>query len=470
MSRVSLLTELKEGRISRRTFLKRAVATGFSLPAVLTALNACAPTPTPPKPTETPVAKATEIPVVAATPTKIGGAITVTYMSSKTRDLAAMELAPKFEEKFGTKVTIAAFPWKTLVQNNTTDLLTGAGLYTVQSGAVNANLWNLYEPLEPYMERDNWKMPYVPGLADRRSRSEGKILGALYEAGAYSMFVRTDLLLEAGVDFAVDKAWTWDQFDEIIAELHARYSKQGISGFVLAGGAVDQNGPFFWGRYDGYHWNKAGLQQHDPDKGIKALERLKKHLQYCPENVRGLSIDEANAVFLQGKACIIECWAGFMRAAAKDPQQSKVIGKWSQVPFPVPGFNYLSLWELLINKFAQNKEAGWQWIKWYISPENEKYFFKKYGMGPTMVTTLEDPELLAEASNDFPAVKANLARACRPVVTDEAEWFLDDVVNEVINGLISSEEGIKKVNESWATMQGTRAEWELAHVQGLVEK
>ena len=472
--RYSLVDEVKQGRISRRTFLKRAVAMGFSMSAALAMLEACAPkaTPTaPPAPTATPAAKATEAPTPIPEPTKIGGAITATYMSSATYDAAAKELVPAFEEKHGTKVTIAAFPWMTLVKNNTMDLLTGAGLYDVQSGSVNANLWAYYEPLDPYIKRDNWKMPYVPGLEDKVAHMEGQTLGVPYAADSYGMAIRADLFEEAGIDIPTTETWTWDQFDEAIAELHARNSGQGISGFVLAGGAVDQNGPFFWGRYDGYHFAKDAVMKHDPDKAIAAFNRLKGQLAYCPDNVMGLSIDEANAVFLQGKACVLDCWPSFIRAALKDPDQSQVMGKWAFMPYPVPGFSYLSAWDILISKFSKNKDAAWEWIKFYVNPENDKeLFFKKYGIGPTMVTTYDDSALLAEHPNDFPATKANLARAKTPVVTDEAEWFLDEVVNEVLNGIIGPEEGAQKVNDGFAGMQGTRPEYELAIAQDLVEK
>lgn len=465
-----VMDEWREGTISRRTFLRRAVAFGFSLPAAVAALNACRPAPAP-SPTSPPAAQPTAGPTVAAEPTKIGGAITATYMSSGTYDASARDLAPLFEAKYGTKVTIAAFPWMTLVKNNTTDLITGAGLYDVETGPVNANLWGFYEPLEPYMERDNWSAPFLPSLLAASARYEGQLIGLPYSADSYGLVVRVDLFQEAGIEVPTTKAWTWDEFDQIIAELHNRYKDQGITGFVLAGGAVDQNGPFFWGRYDGYHFTKDATMAHDPDKAVAALKRLKNQLAYCPSNVMGLSIDEANAVFLQGKACVLECWPSFIRAALQDPAQSKVVDKWAFVPYPTPGFDYLSLWNLSIHKASKNKEAAWQWIKFSLDPEVEKeLYFKKYGMGPVMTTTYEDPELLAAHPNDFPATKANLLVAKQPVVTDEAEWFLDEVVNEVLNGITSPEEGIQKVNEKWATMQGTKPEFDLAIIQGLVQQ
>jgi ABC-type glycerol-3-phosphate transport system substrate-binding protein len=285
------------------------------------------------------------------------------------------------------------------------------------------------------------------------------------------MVVRTDLFEEAGIEVPSTESWTWDEFDEIIAELDERYRDQGINGFVLAAGALDQNGPFFWGRYDGYHFTKEGVQKHDPDRAIPALERLKRQLAYCPDNVLGLSIDEANSVFLNGRACILDCWPSFIRAALQDPDQSRVIDNWAFIPYPEPGFTYLSLWDILISQFSDNKDAAWEWIKFYVNPDNDKnLFFRKHGIGPTMSTTYDDPELVAELPHDFPATKTNLARAKRPVVTNEAEWRLGEVVNEALNEIIGVDEAVEKLNESWAGMQPTRPEFELAKVQDLVEE
>jgi ABC-type glycerol-3-phosphate transport system substrate-binding protein len=399
---------------------------------------------------------------------QIGGSLTATYMASGTYDAAAKDLIAAFEAKYGTKVTVAAFPWMGLVGNNAKDLITGAGNYDVMSGA-GANLWAFLEPLDPYIQRDGYEEPFVPGLLDKMPHFQGALLGLPYGCDSYGMAIRTDLFEEAGIKVP-QEAWTWDEFDKNVAELHAKFKDRGISGFVLAGGAVDQLGPFFWGRYDGYHWSKDGALKHDEALSVAALERLKLEFQYCPTNVLGLSIDEANAVFLAGNACVLECWPSFIRGVLDDPNQSKIAGKWAFMPYPTPGFDYLSVWPLVINKASKNKEAAWQWLKAYVSREADKTFFEKYGFGLAMTSTYEDPGLKAKHSGDFPASLANLSRAKQPVVPDEAEFFLGQVVSEAVNGTTSFKDAIAKLNEKWASIQGAQPEYELAVTEGLVQK
>jgi multiple sugar transport system substrate-binding protein len=398
---------------------------------------------------------------------KLGGALTATYMRSGTYDVAAKELATSFEREFGTNVKIAAFPYVTLLRNNQNDLLTGAGNYDLLS-AVAAPMWSNLVPLESYMQRDGYDPPFVSGLLDKVPRSEGKLVGLPYSADAYGLAVRTDLFEEAGIDLP-DEAWTWDEFDAVLAELDGRFKSRGLSAFVLAGGAVDQLAPFFWGRYDGYHIDPQGKMAHDPAKSVAAIERLQRHLDVGPEGVRGLSIDAANAVFLGGDACIMECWPSFTRTALEDPKQSNVKGKWAFVPYPTPGFDYMALWHLAISSATEHEEAAWQWIKHFINQENDKQFFEDYGFGLVMQPSYEDSGLLNKHSNDFPATEANLGRAQMPVVTDEAEAFLGQTVSEVISGQASPDEGIAKVNEKWGTLKPAAAEVELARRQGLVQ-
>jgi len=397
---------------------------------------------------------------------KLGGELTATYMRSGTYDAAAKDLAPQFKQRFGTTVTIAAFPWVTLLRNNRNDLLTGAGNFDVLSG-VAAPMWSKLVALEPYMKRDGYDPPFVSGLLDKAPRSEGKLVGLPYSADAYSLAIRTDLFEEAGIDVA--GAWTWEQFDAVLQELDGRFGRQGVSAFVLAGGAVDQLAPFFWGRYDGYHIDREGNMAHDPAKSVAALDRLQRHLDAGPKGVRGLSIDDASAVFLGGDACILECWPSFTRTALEDPKQSKVRGKWAFVPYPTPGFDYLSTFPLSINNATENKEAAWQWLKSFVTAENDKEFFEQYGFGLAMEPTYEDAKLLKEHANDFPATQANLARAQMPVVTDEAEQFLGQTVSEVISGQAPPEDGVAKVNDKWASLKPAEPEVELARRQGLVQ-
>ena len=59
-------------------------------------------------------------------------------MESGTYDAAAKQIAQEFQKEHGVEVKIVAFPWAVLRQNNTTDLITGAGQYQVMRAATTS--------------------------------------------------------------------------------------------------------------------------------------------------------------------------------------------------------------------------------------------------------------------------------------------------------------------------------------------
>lgn len=61
--------------------------------------------------------------------------IAFSVTKSGTYDKAAESVTSQFKKETGIDVTIAAFPWATLRQNNTTDLVTGTGKYDIKSGS-----------------------------------------------------------------------------------------------------------------------------------------------------------------------------------------------------------------------------------------------------------------------------------------------------------------------------------------------
>jgi len=74
--------------------------------------------------------------------------LTFSVMESGTYDKAAKEIAEAFKAKTGATVKIAAFPWATLRQNNTTDLISGTGQYQVMSGGYYlADVYPYFQPL-----------------------------------------------------------------------------------------------------------------------------------------------------------------------------------------------------------------------------------------------------------------------------------------------------------------------------------
>ena len=194
-----------------------------------------------------------------------------------------------------------------------------------------------------------------------------------------------------------------------------------------------------------------------------------KLVDYGPANVKSLSIDEATAIFLQGKSAALVGWPSFIRAQADDPAASQVVGKWQLAPFPGPGFPLLSCWNLFISKYSKNPELAWEWIKAYANPTNGKDFMVTYGIGSPFTKTYEDTELLAKHAHDFPAQVKNLGRAKAMPHAFEAYEVLFRNLGDMLTGAATAEQVVDNWHKQWAEFKVPPALIESAEKQGLKE-
>mgnify|MGYP000123672379 CR=1 FL=1 len=393
--------------------------------------------------------------------------ITATYMASGTYDVAAKELVPEFERLTGIKVKIAAFPWAILREKNMTDLITGTGKYDVMSGSYYlAKVYEFFYPMDKYITKDNYGISMISGLMKKCQRYEGYQIGVPYGPDAYSLLYRTDLFKKAGIGIPQ----TWDAIIQAAKKLDTLYEGEGIDGYVFSCGAIEQLPIFLFAKYNGTFITADNKYHLEPREAIQAIKKSKKLLEYAPPGVLGLSIDEANAVFLQGKAAMVECWPSFIRAAANDPARSNIVGKWAILPYPKVGFPWLSMWEMFISRYSKDKDAAWEWIKFYTREKNAKYFFTKYGIGSAYTSTYQDPELLKKYGHDFPGILANLKRAKNPPLTGEAQDFLASTISQVLVGEITPEKAVENINTKWASLEVPKPLIEMAENSGLKAK
>jgi ABC-type glycerol-3-phosphate transport system substrate-binding protein len=398
---------------------------------------------------------------------EVPASITFSVMAAGTYDKAAEEVKPDFEKTTGIKLTIAAFPWATLRQNNTTDLLTGTGQYDVMSGSYYlAELYPHFISLDDYIKKSGFGKGLLPGFMEKSEHFGGHQIGLPYGPDAYGMLYRKDLFDKAKLSWPK----TWNEFMAMLPKIKAVADANGMDTIVFSGGAPEQVPALFFDKYDGYYISKDKKYQLEKGKTIDVLNTNKELLKYMAGDFMGLSIDDANARFLDGKALVIICWPSFIVAAADNPQKSKVIGKWSLGTSPTPGRPWLSLWQIYISKYSKNPDAAWKWATFYISEKNDINFFKTYGIGPVFESTYKNPELVSKYSHYFPSQSYNLTRAVNPPLSGEAQDYFASVLGEFGLGLLTAEEVVDKVNKKWATLTVPPALFENATLTGQVEK
>ena len=389
--------------------------------------------------------------------------IDFSVMESGTYDVAARAIADQLAAAGGPKVTISAFPWAVLRQNNTTDLISGTHKYDVMSGGYYlADVYSYFQPLDDLIARDGYGKGMIANLMSpgRSEFVDGKEIGIPYGIDAYGLIVNSELLAKAGVTpgFA--------DWDAVIAACPKIEAAAGVACLSHPTGSPEQIGAFFFSGYAGPFVTSGGTYGLDAAAATAAAEDIAALWGYLPENGTAMSFDEAHAAFATGKAAMLVTWPSFVTNSL-DADGSAVKGKWAMVDFPGTGFPWLSLWQLFVPKDTADREAAWTWIKAFAGPEHATRNLVEHNIGSVWTATYDDPALAKARAHYWPALTAGFARAKNPPLSGEAQDFLTNTLQEVANGRMSAADAIASVNEKWATIPVPPALLEAARGSGL---
>jgi multiple sugar transport system substrate-binding protein len=373
----------------------------------------------------------------------------VTVMESGTYDVAAREIADELRASGGPDVTIHAFPWAVLRQNNTTDLISGTNQYDVMSGGYYlADVYSYFQPLGDLVERDAYADGMIPNLMDpgRSEWSGGQQIGVPYGIDAYGLLYNTALLGEAGVDPAALATW-----GDVVAACVRIEEATDAACLSHPTGSPEQIGAFFFSGYAGPYVNAEGAYALDPAAATAAAEDIAALWAHLPRNGTAMSFDEAHQVFRDGEAALLVTWPSFVTNAL-DAEDSPVRGQWAMTAFPGEGFPWLSLWQFFIPASTPDREAAWTFVKAFAGPENATRNLVEHNIGSVWSATYEDPALAGERGHFWPALTAGFAEAKNPPLSGEAQDMLTNTLQEVANGRMDAAAAIESVNAAWASI------------------
>ena len=401
--------------------------------------------------------------LLAAGPGAKAAELNFTVMESGTYNKAAEALAPAFKARTGADVKIAAFPWAVLRQNNTTDLVTGAGQYQVMSGGYYlADVYSYFAPLDKFIARDHFAQGMIPGLmAPGHSEwDEGKQIGIPYGVDAFGLLVNTDVLTKAGVgtDF---KDWP-----AVVAACAKIEASSKLPCLAHPTGNPEQIGAFFFSAYNGSYVDAGGHYALDVPRATEAAAQLPALWKHMPKNGGAMSFDEAGALFRDGKVAMLVDWPSFV-AKSLDADGSVVKGKWAQVRFPGDGFPWLSLWQLFMPKTASDPQLSWEWMKAFAGPDAARSNFVDHGINSVWLSVYDDPQLKAQHAHQWPVMVADFSRAKNPPLSGEAQDYLTNTLQDVANGRLQPAAAIANVNKTWANLNVPPALLGAARASGL---
>lgn len=248
-----------------------------------------------------------------------------------------------------------------------------------------------------------------PVYRDRLMTWDGKWIAVTVDGDLYSGYYRKDLFQDpktradfrASYNYELAPPDTWEQYRSIAEFFTARRSQDGspLYGTVEA---FARGGQQFWdlfSRASAYtnHPDFPGAQFFDPDTmraqinspgWVRAAQEFVDILQFCPPGAESFGIVEARKAFLSGQTAMILDWGD--TAQNSNGSDSKVEGKvgffvlpgshevwngrawrWDRLldPHKAP-FLAFGGWVASVPSNSKEKEAAWDYIMWYGSPEN----------------------------------------------------------------------------------------------------
>lgn len=190
------------------------------------------------------------------------------------------------------------------------------------------------------------------------------------------------------------------------------------------------------------------------EEGVKMVQFFKDISKYGPPGVENFAWDERANAFTQGKVAMINNWS-VRTPLFTDPEISKVTDKFGVAMFPhadgktsVPP---VGGWILCINANSKNKDAAWDFIKWFSSPETHKKFVLAGGP-PSRHSAFQDEQIRKEqfwTDTLYASAKAAWPDG-RPRYPGTFQ-VIDAIgleVNRAIVGEVSPQEALDKANEN----------------------
>mgnify|MGYP005759230349 CR=1 FL=1 len=309
---------------------------------------------------------------------------------------------PEFEEETGIKVVMEHVERVSLATKQEMELGAGTGAYDVMlidpSKATRYYQAGWVEPLDKWIEEtpDFDIDDYIQTFTELLTVDDN--LCGLPAVGETTMlFYRQDLFDEAGIEEAPK---TWDEVEEACKKLKAI----GVDALGLRARAGEGLNCYIWPSllyaYGGQYVDEEGYPVLNSPEAVEATQKFADLINnYAPVGGSDMTHAEYITSFQQGNLAMFYD-ASVFNNNFSDPEKSKVVDVWMAAPAPTgangQGASAASTHALMLVKDSKNKEAAWEFMKWYTGAELQKTVAldsKTFG-AVVHTSVMEEPEYL----------------------------------------------------------------------------
>ncbi|MCA0272253.1 MAG: extracellular solute-binding protein [Proteobacteria bacterium] len=132
-------------------------------------------------------------------------------------------------------------------------------------------------------------------------------------------------------------------------------------------------------------------------ESVALVQFFKDMVPFGPPGVESFAWDERANAFMQGKVAMINAWS-VQTPMFNDPATSKVAGKFDVAMFPhaegATSVPPVGGWVMCINAHSEQKDAAWDFMKWFANPATHKDFVLAGGP-PSRVSAMTDADITA---------------------------------------------------------------------------
>jgi multiple sugar transport system substrate-binding protein len=412
-----IITKIRAGRLTRRSFLERAVAVGLSSTAAVSLLEACG----------------------GSGSGGNGQTVNLIYQSETDPTNTYSTLATNFNNTVGKQkgihVTWHNGPSKTddlnTIYNN---------MLRARSGSIDVMAIDIIYPAT--YGSNQWTKPISDSqwpASERAQYLPGPVQGCTYQGQIWAAPFRTDIgLLYYRTDLTNTAPTTYDQLTSMAQQL----GPQAKYGYVWQGAQYEGVVCDFVEVLYGYGGtvldpnNPKKVTVNSPEAQAALAEMVSWVGTISPSAVTTYQEEDARNVWDQGSSVFMRNWP-YAYSLGNDPTQSKIVHKFDIAPLPhgpgqSVGHSAIGGWNLAINAYSQHPDEAWEFVHFMLQEPQQKFAATNGSYTVTLQSVYNDAEVLQKQPL-FGKLKNSLQNAkprpVSPVYVDVSTAIQQNVYN-----------------------------------------
>ena len=375
-----IITKIRAGRMSRRTFLERAIAVGLSSTAAVSLLEACGGT--------------------SNSSTGNGQTVNLNYLEKDTDGVYAGLVSDFNAQNNGVHVT-----YNNNAPADTGQLLTIlTTMLRARGSSIDVFPMDIIWPAE--FGANGWTVPLDDKwpASDRANYLPGPLQGCTYKGKLWAAPTRTDAgLIYYRTDIVKTAPNTWEELTTIAKGAAPSKAKFGYlwQGAQYEGLVCDFTEVL-------YGFGGSVLDPTDSKKVTVNSPEARAALTLMaswvgtisPRAVTTYKEEDSRSAWQDGDSAFMRNWP-YAFSLGNDPSTSKIANKFDVHPMLYGGSNTtghssLGGWQYGINAFSKNPDAAWKFIQHQLNPASQKTIAIKLSLFATLKSIYTDSDVLAK--------------------------------------------------------------------------